>query len=68
MQPQPKYKAINFPNLVSLNEKLLSPLANFGWLGGWGGGLSESVKTWKFVKICDKNLYSENVGLGSKKS
>ena len=36
IQPQPKYKTINFPNLESLNKKFSSRLADFGYLRRWG--------------------------------
>ena len=49
IQPLPKHKNINFQNLVSLNKKLLSCLADFGWLKRVVGS-SESVEKRKFVK------------------
>ena len=62
IQPLPKHKTINFPNLVSLNKKLLSCLADFGWLKRVVGS-SESVEKRKEKE----NLFSEKAGLSPKK-
>ena len=42
MEPQPKYKTRNFPNLGNISKELLSCLADFNCSGR--GGLGESVK------------------------
>ena len=34
IQPQPKYKTLNFSNLRSINKKLSSPLVDFCRAGG----------------------------------
>ena len=53
-----KLSYIHLSSLGSINKKLLSCLVN---KGVWG--LGESIKD---MKICEKNIFSENAGSGSK--
>ena len=62
IQPQPKYKTTNFPNLGSLNKKLSSGLADFGFLRGWRVRVNPLKNENSY-----ENFFSENAWLGSKK-